>query len=69
MAEKKDTAKPAAAPPTEGAEGEKAQSHKKINKMTLGEIDAKLNEVRVSQGGLKSRYAKQLLQRKKTLGA
>jgi hypothetical protein len=69
MAEKKDTAKPTAAPPQEGAEGEKAKGPKKINRMTLAEIDAKLNEVRVSQGGLKSRYAKQLLGRKKALGA
>lgn len=68
MAEKKDSAKPEAAPKAESAEGEKAGGNKKINKMTPAEIDAKLNEIRSSQGGLKSRYGKQLLQRKKALG-
>jgi hypothetical protein len=41
---------------------------KKINRLTPAEIDAKLNELRTSQGGLKSRYAKQLILRKKALG-
>ncbi len=63
MAETKSTAKP------EGAEPEKPQGNPKVNKMTLAEIDAKLNEVQTAQGGLRSRYAKQLLLRKKSLGA
>lgn len=63
MADTKSTAKP------EGAESEKPQGNTKVNKMTLAEIDAKLNEVKTAQGGLRSRYAKQLLLRKKTLGA
>jgi len=56
----------AAAP---GAEGEKEAGNKKINKMTPAEIDVKLNELKTSQGGLKSRYARQLIQRKKSLGS
>ena len=35
--------------------------------MTLSELDAKLAEVKEKQGGLTSKYAKQLLLRKKTL--
>jgi hypothetical protein len=60
MAEKKDSAKP---------EGTEPQGNAKVNQMTLAEIDAKLNEVRTAQGGLRSRYAKQLLLRKKSLGS
>ena len=63
MADTKSTANPG------GAESDKPQGNAKVNKMTLGEIDAKLNEVKTAQGGLRSRYAKQLLQRKKSLGA
>lgn len=40
---------------------------KKINQMTLAEIDAKLKKVHASQGGLQSKYARQLIQRKNTL--
>jgi len=36
--------------------------------MTLAEIEAKLNTIKSSQGGLRSRYAKQLLLHKKALG-
>jgi hypothetical protein len=49
-------------------EGEKAAKTKKINKLGLAQIDAKLDEIRVAQGGLGSRYAKQLLLRKKAIG-
>jgi len=69
MADKKAPAKPSPAPKTESAEPEKAKPNKKINKMTPAEIEAKLNDIRGSQGGLKSRYAKQLIQRKKVLGS
>jgi hypothetical protein len=70
MADKKETAKsaPEAAAAAESAEAEKAPSNKKINKMTLAEIEAKLNTIKSSQGGLRSRYAKQLLLHKKALG-
>ena len=40
---------------------------KKINKMTLAEIEKKLKEVEEHQGGFDSRYARHLLKRKKTL--
>jgi hypothetical protein len=40
---------------------------KKINEMTLKEIEDKLAEVKAAQGGLSSRYARQLLARKKSL--
>jgi tRNA-binding EMAP/Myf-like protein len=50
------------------SEGEKAAKTPKINKLDVAEIDAKLNEIRTAQGGLGSRYAKQLLLRKKVLG-
>ena len=49
-------------------EGEKAAKTKKINKLDAAEIDAKLNEIKVAQGGIGSRYARQLLLRKKALG-
>ena len=66
MAEKKDTAKPAEGGAQPGSQG---AGRKKINRLTKAEIEAKLNELRSSQGGLRSKHARQLLQRKKTLGA
>lgn len=41
----------------------------KINEMTLKEIEAKIAEVKEKQGGLTSKYAQQLLLRKKSLGS
>jgi len=69
MADKKEVAKPGpkAEAPAAGAEEKKAEGNKKINKMTPAEIDVKLNEAKIAQGSLRSRYAKQLLQRKKAL--
>jgi len=49
-------------------EGEKTVKNKKINKMTAAEIDATLNELKTSQGGIRSRYARQLQLRRKALG-
>jgi len=49
-------------------DGEKAAKRIKINKLDVDGLDAKLNEVKTAQGGLGSRYAKQLLLRKKALG-
>jgi len=43
--------------------------NKKINEMTLKELDAKLAEVQEKQGGLTSKYARQLLRRKKVLAS
>jgi len=74
MADKKATAKPepkvdskgdARAPG--GAEAEKAPGRKKVNKMTLAEIDIRLNELQSAQGGLRSKHARQLILRKKIL--
>lgn len=41
--------------------------NKKINEMTVAELDAKLAQVQEKQGGLTSKYARQLLLRKKSL--
>jgi ribosomal protein L29 len=49
-------------------EGEKSSKNKKINKMTSAEIDAKLDALKTNQGGLRSRYARGLQLRKKSLG-
>jgi hypothetical protein len=40
---------------------------KKMNALTLAEIEAKLAECREKQGGLVSKYARQLQARKKVL--
>jgi len=40
---------------------------KKINKMTLSEINTKLEEIKGSMGGHTSRYARQLVLRKSAL--
>jgi hypothetical protein len=48
---------------------EKAQSRKKINKLTLAEIEKKLEEVKSAQGGYSSRYAQILLKRRDILRA
>ena len=42
---------------------------KKINKMTLPEINKKLEEIKDSMGGHSSRYARQLLHRKTVLSS
>jgi len=71
--EKKDKAeapKPKKEAPKEEAPapgGEK--KNKKINQMTLAEIEAKLTQIKQTQGGLVSNYARQLIRRKKTLGS
>lgn len=51
------------------AEGsaEKTKKHKKINKLTLAEIEAQLEEIKKAQGGWHSKYAQHLLARKKVL--
>ncbi len=41
--------------------------NKKINEMTIKDLEAKLAEVQEKQGGLTSKYAKQLLLRKRSL--
>jgi hypothetical protein len=46
---------------------EKAKRGKKMNKLTLAEIEKKLEEVKSAQGGFSSRYAKELLRRQEIL--
>jgi hypothetical protein len=47
---------------------ESTPKRKKMNTLTLAEIEAKLAECREKQGGLVSKYARQLMARKKALG-
>ena len=64
MAEKKADPKPEAQAPASAESGPKT---KKINALNLAEIDARLAECQEKQGGLFSKYARQLLARKKAL--
>ncbi|MGA2533232.1 MAG: hypothetical protein ABSG19_09360 [Candidatus Aminicenantales bacterium] len=66
MAEKKTEQKPAA-PAAPAAES--APRKKKMNELSPAEIDARLADCQEKQGGLVSKYARQLLARKKSLGA
>jgi len=51
----------------EKTESPTVKKKKKINKMTLAEIETKLKEVEDKMGGLNSKYAQHLIQRKKSL--
>ncbi|MDH7511821.1 MAG: hypothetical protein QHH14_02615 [Clostridiales bacterium] len=46
---------------------EKAKRNKKINQLTLAEIEKKLAGIKESMGGYSSRYARELLRRKENL--
>lgn len=46
---------------------EKAKRGRKINRMTLAEVEKKLEEIKGPMGGYASRYAKELLRRKEIL--
>ncbi|MDD8027429.1 MAG: hypothetical protein PHI34_13060 [Acidobacteriota bacterium] len=46
----------------------KAAKNKKVNKMKAAELETKLNELKTTQGGLQSEYARTLIRRKKALG-
>ncbi len=48
---------------------ETTPKRKKMNSLTPAEIEAKLAECKEKQGGLFSKYARQLQARKKALGA
>jgi hypothetical protein len=48
---------------------ESTPKRKKMNALTLGEVDTALLECKEKQGGLTSKYARQLLARKKVLSA
>lgn len=50
-------------------EKKESKKRKKMNTLTLAEIEAELVECREKQGGLVSKYARQLLARKKALAA
>ncbi|MDY0231833.1 MAG: hypothetical protein RBR88_05055 [Candidatus Saccharicenans sp.] len=45
----------------------KSQKKKKINRLTLTEVEAQLQEINKTQGGWHSRYAQHLEARKKAL--
>jgi hypothetical protein len=49
------------------AEAEKSKKNKKIKRLSLAEIEAKLQEVQQQMGGLQSKYAQHLLARKAVL--
>jgi hypothetical protein len=54
-------------PAAEKSEGQTASKSKKINKMSLAEVEAKLEDIKGKQGGLRSKYARQLLHKKNLL--
>ncbi len=43
--------------------------NKKINEMSLKDLESKIAEVKEKQGGMTSKYAQQLLLRKKSLAS
>ena len=49
------------------ADEAKESKNKKISRMTLSEIDAKIADVRTSMGGDSSKYMEHLLTRKQVL--
>lgn len=70
--EKKEEAKPSESPEPVQAPGAEEKTtdqplKKKINKMTLQEIEAKLKDTQKNMGGLESKYAGHLLKRKESL--
>ncbi len=71
MPEKKAARKPEApaapAAPEAPAAAEAGARKKKINELSLAELDARLAECGEKQGNLISKYARQLLARKKAL--
>lgn len=70
MAEKKAGKKPEAKATPEAPAAPAAESgpkRKKINRLSLAEIEAHLAECKEKQGSLVSKYARQLLARKKAL--
>jgi len=70
MAEKKAEQKPAApaAPAAQAAESA-PRKKKKMNELSPAEIEARLADCQEKQGGLASKYARQLVARKKSLGS
>lgn len=68
-AEQKKPAAPAAAAAPAAPAAESAPRKKKMNELSAAEIETRLADCREKQGGLVSKYARQLLARKKTLGS
>ncbi|MGD1009076.1 MAG: hypothetical protein ABR951_02875 [Candidatus Aminicenantales bacterium] len=66
MAEKKPDPKPE---PQAAAAPESGPKRKKVNRLSLAEIEARLAECQEKQGGLVSKYARQLQDRKKALAS
>jgi hypothetical protein len=69
MAEKKSEQKPAASAAPAAPAAESAPRKKKMNELSPAEIEARLADCQEKQGGLASKYARQLLARKKSLGS
>lgn len=46
---------------------DKTSKNKKINRLTLAEIEARLEEIKKAEGRWQSRYARALLARKRAL--
>ena len=69
MPEKKADAKTEAPAAQAAAATEKAPRKKKVNELSLTEVEACLAACKEKQGELISKYARQLLARKKALGS
>jgi len=50
-----------------GSDKEKSSKNKKINRLTLSEIEAQLEAIKKSEGNWRSKHARQLLARKAVL--
>ncbi len=64
-----ETEKPEEPEKPEAAPSAPPAKKKKINKMTLAEIEAKLEDVKIKMGGLDSKYAQHLILRKNYLNS
>lgn len=53
----------------QGQAQDKPKRGKKINKMSIADIEKALEELKTTQGGLASRYAHELIRRRDTLSA
>ncbi len=68
MAEKKEAEKKAPEKPAPAEEKvESASKRKKINRLTLAEIEAKIEQLKATPGGMQTRYAHHLTSRESRL--
>jgi len=51
------------------SDNKKAEKNKKINKMTLVEIDKAIESTKQNQGGLTSKYGQELIKRREILSS